>query len=119
MTARTEICRNTGGAFSVNAIFELSRQIRLHRCTGACFFHESPPISNGLLTVHRSGNNKFVNLPNKYRKGSGLSNISTIASALRQPDRIYRADGAGASQGLVAGVDLGGTKVLVGLADLQ
>lgn len=48
-----------------------------------------------------------------------MSNISTIASALRQPDRIYRADGAGASQGLVAGVDLGGTKILVGLADLQ
>jgi predicted NBD/HSP70 family sugar kinase len=72
-----------------------------------------------LLTVHGRGNNKFVNLPNKYRKGLRLSNISTIASGLRKANRNHRADGANAVQGVVVGVDLGGTKVLAGLADLQ
>ncbi|CAN7644086.1 ROK family protein [Rhizobium sp. LjRoot258] len=48
-----------------------------------------------------------------------MSNISTIAYGLRQADRSHRADGASAVQGVVAGVDLGGTKVLAGLADLE
>ncbi|MBB4167653.1 ROK family protein [Rhizobium sp. BK538] len=44
-----------------------------------------------------------------------MSNISTIASGLRQAHQPCRAGGAG----VVAGVDLGGTKILVGLADLE
>ncbi|MDR6665661.1 ROK family protein [Rhizobium sp. 1399] len=48
-----------------------------------------------------------------------MSNISTIASGLRQANSVHRSDEAGGSEGMVAGVDLGGTKVLVGLADLQ
>ncbi|WP_245312381.1 ROK family protein [Rhizobium sp. R693] len=44
-----------------------------------------------------------------------MSNISTIASGLRRAHHPYRAEGAG----IVAGVDLGGTKVLVGLANLE
>lgn len=48
-----------------------------------------------------------------------MSNISTIASGLRGANRSHRADGAIVDKGLVAGVDLGGTKVLAGIADLQ
>jgi glucokinase len=69
--------------------------------------------------VSGRSNNKFVNLPNEYRRGLHLSNISTIASGLRQANNGPQADRAGLLEGVVAGVDLGGTKVLAGLANLQ
>jgi predicted NBD/HSP70 family sugar kinase len=84
-----------------------------------CFFHESHLNSNCLLTACGRGHNKFVNLPNKYRRGLHLSNISTIAQSVYKLPSAPDAAQHSAQTGLVVGVDLGGTKLLAGIAELN